>query len=316
MSHQLVFLFPGQGSQSKGMLDAFADEHVVRQTLQEASDALGYDMATLIHEDAGQKLDQTCYTQPALLTASVAMLRVWQQKGGAQASQALGHSLGEYSALVAAGAFDFSDAVRLVAFRGQVMSEAVPDGQGRMAAILGLEDAVVESLCAECSTDNDRVWPANYNCPGQIVVAGHAHAVDRLMDVAKANGARRTLPLAVSAPSHTPLMQPAADAMEKRLSEIRLADPQYPVWSNADACAQTTADEIRQALVRQLVMPVRWTESIQKLTSRNNIALIEMGPGKVLSGLVRRIAKSTPVHATASVDGIMAAIEATNGEGE
>ncbi len=316
MTHQVVFLFPGQGSQSKGMLDAFADEDVVSQTLQEASDALGYDMAALIRHDAEQQLDQTRYTQPALLTASVAMLRLWQQRGGIKPAQVLGHSLGEYSALVAAGALDFADAVSLVAFRGQMMSEAVPAGVGRMAAILGLDDGVVEGLCNECSTDSERVWPANYNCPGQIVVAGHAPAVQRLMDAAKANGARRALPLAVSAPSHTPLMQPAADAMEGRLDETSVLDPQCPVWSNADACAQTRSEEIRPALVRQLVAPVRWTESIQKLTSGNNVVLVEMGPGKVLSGLVRRIAKSTSVYATASVDGIMAALEAVSGEGE
>ncbi len=314
MAHELVFIFPGQGSQSKGMLDAFAGEQVVEHTLQEASEALGYDMAALIRDDAEQTLDQTRYTQPALLTASVAMLRLWQQQGGAQAAQVLGHSLGEYSALVAAGSLDFSDAVQLVAFRGQVMSEAVAPGLGRMAAILGLDDDVVEELCQECSTEDERVWPANYNCPGQIVVAGHAAAVVRLMEAAKARGARRALPLAVSAPSHTPLMQPAADAMAGKLDEIPLLDPQCPVWSNADACAYRRADEIRPALVRQLVAPVRWTESIQKLASGSDVALVEMGPGKVLNGLVRRIAKAVPVYATASPDGIMSAIDAVRGE--
>lgn len=294
----LVFLFPGQGSQSRGMLaELIEQEAVVASTFAEASDALGYDMRALVVDDAGGKLDITEYTQPALLTASTALLRLWRARGGAEAAQVAGHSLGEYSALVAAGAIDFADAVSLVAFRGRAMSEAVAAGVGRMAAIIGLEDAQVETLCAEASTDAEKVWAANFNCPGQLVVAGHAAAVDRLMEAAKGAGAKRALPLAVSAPSHTPLMQPAADAMQARLAEIVIADPDRPVWSNAAAATVATADAIRDALVQQLVSPVRWTETVQKLAAQGVTSGVEMGPGKVLAGLVRRISRDIEVHA-------------------
>ncbi|MDQ6981182.1 MAG: ACP S-malonyltransferase, partial [Ghiorsea sp.] len=218
MSSDLVFFFPGQGSQSKGMLaDLIADESVVAGTFSQASDALGYDMAALVTVDADGKLDQTEYTQPALLTASTALYRLWTSRGGVKPAQVAGHSLGEYSALVAANALDFSDAVQLVAFRGQAMSKAVPAGVGKMAAIIGLDDVKVVELCAQTSDDTSKVWAANFNCPGQLVVAGHAAATDRLMILAKEAGAKRALPLAVSAPSHTPLMQDAADAMAEKL---------------------------------------------------------------------------------------------------
>ncbi len=290
-----VFLFPGQGSQSKGMLDAFAGEDVVRRTLEEASDALGYDMAALIREDAEGKLGQTEYTQPALLTASTAMLRLWRDAGGSEPDHAAGHSLGEYSALVAARTLDFSDAVKLVAFRGRVMSEAVPAGIGSMAAILGLSDGQVEELCIEASHDDRQVWPANYNCPGQLVVAGHREAVERLMELAKSAGAKRALPLAVSAPSHTPLMQKAADAMHERLQDVGLASPACPVWSNAEAAPKEDAKEIRAALVAQLTSPVRWTETVQRLRRTGVTRGVEMGPGKVLSGLCKRIEREISV---------------------
>jgi len=314
---EFVFLFPGQGSQSKGMLDAFDNVNVVRQTLEEASDALGYDMAALIRDDADDKLGQTEFTQPALLTASTAMLRLWREKGGAEATQVAGHSLGEYSALVAAGAIDFADAVQLVAFRGRAMTEAVPAGVGSMAAILGLADDVVEELCASASNDTEKVWAANYNCPGQLVVAGHAAAVDRLMLAAKEAGARRALPLAVSAPSHTPLMQPAADAVAARLQDIDIKVPVCPVWGNANATPEQDVDRIRTALVAQLVSPVRWTETVQKLAASGISQGMEMGPGKVLSGLVKRIDRAMLVGVSLSpelLDKSMAAISAGNGE--
>jgi len=288
----LVFLFPGQGSQSKGMLDAFDSVDVVKQTLEEASDALGYDMAALIRDDAEGKLAQTEYTQPALLTASTAMLRLWQEKGGPAPTQVAGHSLGEYSALVAAGTMNFTDAVELVAFRGKAMMEAVPAGVGSMAAILGLADDVIEQLCADTSTEHEKVWAANYNCPGQLVVAGHAAAVERMMVAAKEAGAKRALPLAVSAPSHTPLMQPAADAMADRLQEITMNTPACPVWGNASATAEQDVAKIREALVAQLISPVRWTETVQQLAASGMQQGVEMGPGKVLSGLVKRIDRS------------------------
>lgn len=294
----LAFFFPGQGSQSKGMLaELIGAEKIVAATFAEASAILGYDMKALVIEDADGKLDQTEYTQPALLTASTALHRLWHERGGAPASQMAGHSLGEYSALVAAGALAFEDAVALVAFRGRSMSEAVPAGVGKMAAIIGLDDGVVSDICQSASVDGDWVWPANFNCPGQLVIAGNAAAVERAMDAAKETGAKRALPLAVSAPSHTPLMQPAADAMKAKLEGIEVNEPVVPVWSNARAAALNSAADIRKALVEQLVSPVRWTESIEKMCAQGITAGVEMGPGKVLAGLVKRIAKDMDVSA-------------------
>ncbi|MDQ6982970.1 MAG: ACP S-malonyltransferase [Mariprofundus sp.] len=311
---EFVFLFPGQGSQSKGMLDAFNGMDVVSQTLEEASDALGYDIASLIRDDADDKLGQTQFTQPALLTASIAMLRLWRKLGGPEAGQVAGHSLGEYSALVAAGAIDFSDAVQLVAFRGRAMTDAVPAGVGSMAAILGLADDVAEELCESISSDHEKVWAANYNCPGQLVVAGHAAAVDRMMVAAKEAGAKRALPLAVSAPSHTPLMQPAANAMAVRLQEITIHAPVCPVWSNANATSEQDVANIRAALVAQLVSPVRWTETVQKLAANGITQGIEMGPGKVLSGLVKRIERIMLVGVTVNPEQMQAGISRLVGE--
>ncbi len=291
-----VFFFPGQGSQSKGMLaDLIASEEVVSNTFAEASDVLGYDMTALVLEDADGKLDQTEFTQPALLTASTALARLWTERGGMMPAQVAGHSLGEYSALVTAGALEFSDAVSLVAFRGQAMTKAVPAGVGKMAAIIGLDDAQVVSLCEQASDNDSKVWAANFNCPGQLVVAGHAQATERLMELAKEAGAKRALPLAVSAPSHTPLMQPAADAMAEKLAGVNIQAPVCPVWSNARAEALSSGDDIRAALVEQLVSPVRWTETIQKIAAQGAVSSVEMGPGKVLAGLVKRIEKSMNV---------------------
>ena len=290
-----VFLFPGQGSQSKGMLDAFAGEAVVLRTLEEASDALSYDIGALIRDDAEEKLGQTEFTQPALLTASTALLRLWQQAGGVKPDHVAGHSLGEYSALVAADALGFSDAVQLVAFRGKMMTEAVPAGLGSMAAILGLTDEQIENLCIQASRGEEKVWAANYNCPGQLVVAGHAPAVERLMKLSTEAGARRALPLPVSAPSHTLLMQKAADAMQERLKDINLSKPVCPVWSNASAAPLESLSEIRAALVAQLTSPVRWTETVQRLRRSGVSRGVEMGPGKVLSGLCKRIEREITI---------------------
>jgi len=309
-----AFFFPGQGSQSKGMLDAFDDIAVVQQTLAEASDALGYDMAALIRDDADHQLGQTEFTQPALLTASTAVLRFWEELGGAKPSQLVGHSLGEYSALVAAGALKFTDAVQLVSFRGKAMSQAVAAGVGSMAAILGLSDEAIEALCAEASNETSKVWAANYNCPGQLVVAGHAEAVERLMLNAKAAGAKRALALAVSAPSHTPLMQPAADAMAQRLQETTINTPRCPVWSNASASPEHDVDNIRQALVAQLISPVRWTETIQQLSTAGITQAVEMGPGKVLSGLVRRIDRNMKVGASINPEQLHNSLNTIAGE--
>lgn len=303
LNQNLAFLFPGQGSQSKGMLaDFLAQESIVQDTFTEASDVLSYDMAALALDDAEDKLNQTEYTQPVLLTASTALFRVWQSRGGAMPAQMAGHSLGEYSALVAAGVLNFNDAVSLVAFRGKSMVQAVPAGIGKMAAIIGLDDAKVVELCAVTSDENDKVWAANFNCPGQLVVAGHADAVERLMIVAKEAGAKRVLPLAVSAPSHTPLMQTAANAMQEKLSQIVLSAPLCPVWSNARATALDDVENIRAALVEQLVSPVRWTETVQKIASLGISSAVEMGPGKVLSGLVRRVDKNLTVASILTSD--------------
>jgi len=310
VSDKLAFFFPGQGSQSKGMLaDLISSEAVVRHVFSEASDTLGYDMQALVLEDNNNQLDQTEFTQPALLTASTALFRLWQARGGAIASQMAGHSLGEYSALVAASAFTFSDAVSLVAYRGKMMVEAVPAGVGKMAAIIGLDDEQVVDLCKSVSTDATQVWAANFNCPGQLVVAGHASAVERLMEAAKAAGAKRALPLAVSAPSHTPLMQVAADAMQNYLSDVSITKPNCSVWSNSRAIALTEVEDIRTALVEQLISPVRWTETIQKLSTAGIVSAVEMGPGKVLSGLVRRIDKNISVESVLTSEAMDKAVE-------
>jgi len=303
LAKNLAFFFPGQGSQSKGMLADFLEkESIVQDTFSEASDELSYNMSALVLDDAEDKLNQTEYTQPALLTASTALFRLWQSRGGAMPAQMAGHSLGEYSALVAAGVLDFKDAVSLVAFRGQSMMQAVPAGVGKMAAIIGLDDDKVVALCSDASTDSDKVWAANFNCPGQLVVAGHAAAVEALMISAKEAGAKRALPLAVSAPSHTPLMQAAADAMQEKLANTTLTTPVCPVWSNARAMALNNVEDIRTALVEQLVSPVRWTETIQKMSSEGITSAIEMGPGKVLSGLVRRVDKELAVASVFTPD--------------
>lgn len=304
-----VFLFPGQGAQFKGMLDAFSDKPVVQQTLEEASEALSYDMAALIRDDSQDKLSQTEFTQPALLTASTALVRLWQQHGGKAPDHVAGHSLGEYSALVAANAVSFSDAVKLVAFRGRSMTKAVPAGVGAMAAILGLADDVVEELCIQASRRGDDVWAANYNCPGQLVVAGHTAAVNRLMELAKEAGAKRALPLAVSAPSHTPLMQNAADAMAERLEDVTFTKPACPVWSNAQAAPKEDVGEIREALVAQLTSPVRWTETVQRLRRSGVTIGVEMGPGKVLSGLCKRIERDINVFNLASPEQLRSCAE-------
>ena len=316
-SSTFAFIFPGQGSQSVGMLgDLLAAEAVVANTFDEASDALGYDMRELVADSPDGKLNQTEFTQPALLTASTALLQLWRARGGEEAACAAGHSLGEYSALVAAGSIAFADAVKLVAFRGRAMSDAVPAGVGLMAAILGLGDDVIESLCAQASTDTSKVWPANYNCPGQLVVAGHVAAVERLIELAKGAGAKRAMALQVSAPSHTPLMQTAADQLQERLAGIQIEQPTMPVWSNASATPLKDVAAIREALVSQLISPVRWSETINKMYAQGVNKAVEMGPGKVLAGIVRRVERDISVSATDASDAMDKAIEAISGEAE
>ena len=284
-------VFPGQGSQSVGMFADFMDNEIVAKTYAEANEALGYDLKNITLNGPDTELNKTEVTQPAILTASVAAFRVLMSKAEKPAALA-GHSLGEYSALVAAGAIDFKDAVKLVRLRGQAMQEAVPAGVGAMAAVLGLEDQVIIDTCAKVSTDSSKVWAANFNTPGQVVISGNKEAVDKACEEFNALGAKRVVPLAVSAPSHCPLMQSAADKLEKALKEITVKDAQIPVYANATAKPVVKAADIIEALVAQLTKPVRWVETVQALKADDVEALIEVGPNKVLCGLNRRIDKT------------------------
>ena len=284
-------VFPGQGSQSVGMFADFMDNEIVAKTYEEANAALGYDLKDITLNGPEAELNKTEVTQPAILTASVAAYRVLESKGFKPAAVA-GHSLGEYSALVAAGVISFADAVKLVRLRGKAMQEAVPAGVGAMAAVLGLEDQVIVDVCNEVSTDNDKVWAANFNTPGQVVISGNKGAVDRALEQFTAKGAKRVVPLAVSAPSHCPLMQKAADALKAELSKIQINDASIPVYVNVLAKPLTKKEEIIDALVKQLTMPVRWVETVNQLKADGVEALIEVGPNKVLCGLNRRIDKT------------------------
>lgn len=284
-------VFPGQGSQSVGMFADFMDNEIVAKTYEEANAALGYDLKDITLNGPEAELNKTEVTQPAILTASVAAYRVLETKGIKPAAVA-GHSLGEYSALVAAGVISFADAVKLVRLRGKAMQEAVPAGVGAMAAVLGLDDQVIVDVCNEVSTDNDKVWAANFNTPGQVVISGNKGAVDRALEQFTAKGAKRVVPLAVSAPSHCPLMQKAADALKAELSRIQINDASIPVYVNVLAKPLTKKEEIIDALVKQLTMPVRWVETVNQLKADGVEALVEVGPNKVLCGLNRRIDKT------------------------
>jgi [acyl-carrier-protein] S-malonyltransferase len=285
-----AFVFPGQGSQSVGMLDAWGDHPAVRDTLAEASQALGEDVARLIHEGPKEALELTTNTQPVMLTAAVACLRAWRAEGGPEPAAVAGHSLGEYSALVAAGALTLADALPLVRLRAQAMQEAVPVGAGAMAAILGLDAAKVIEVCAEAArAAGEPVEAANFNDPKQTVIAGTKAAVDKACELMKAAGAKRALPLAVSAPFHSSLMRPAAERLREHLAKVAVASPMIPVINNVDVAAPTEPDAIRDALFRQAFGAVRWVGVVQALRSRGLDCIFECGPGKVLSGLVKRI---------------------------
>ncbi len=290
-----AFVFPGQGSQAVGMLDAWGDHPVVRDTLAEASEALGEDVAKLIHEGPKEALALTTNTQPVMLVAGVAAWRAWLAEGGAQPAVVAGHSLGEYSALVAAGVLTLAQAAPLVRFRAQAMQEAVPVGVGAMAAILGMESAKVIAGCAEVSAgfaagSGEVVEAVNFNDPVQTVIAGSKAAVEKACEVLKANGAKRALPLPVSAPFHSSLMRPAAEALKGRLADVELRAPAIPVLNNIDVAVESDPARVRDALVRQAAGPVRWVESVQALQARGVQTIVECGPGKVLSGMVKRIA--------------------------
>ena len=305
-------VFPGQGSQSVGMLaDLAAAFPRVRDTFVEASEALGMDLWRLTQEGPKEELDRTWNTQPAMLAAGVAVWRVWRDQGGPSPSALAGHSLGEYSALVAAEAMDFADAVPLVAARGRFMQEAVPESEGAMVAVLGLGDAQVEALCAEASA-GEVLEPVNYNAPGQVVVAGTRAAVERMMPLAKAAGARRVLPLPVSVPSHCSLMRPAAGRLAGRLAEVEIRSPEIPVLHNASVDMATEPTVIRDLLVRQLYRPVRWVETIRRLAEGGATRILEAGPGKVLVGLNKRIDKgmqALPLFDPATLEKALEAID-------
>lgn len=293
----LAFVFPGQGSQAVGMLAELAAHYpVVQHTFAEASAVLKLDLWQIVRAGAEATLNQTQITQPAMLTAGVATWRIWQARGGALPQIMAGHSLGEYSALVCAGALEFAAAVELVALRGQYMQAAVPAGQGAMAAILGLDDAQVIAAC-QYAAQGEVVAAVNFNSPGQVVIAGQASAVNRALDACKAAGAKRALPLSVSVPSHCALMKPAAEQLAQRLQSVNLRKPQIPVLNNVDVAQPDAADAIRDALVRQLYNPVRWVETVQRMAGDGVTQLIECGPGKVLVGLNKRIAKDMVTHA-------------------
>ena len=299
-SPQLAFVFPGQGSQSLGMLgDQAALDPLVRATFDEASAGAGVDLWQLSQDGPAERLNSTEFTQPALLAASVAVWRRWRARGGAMPAQLAGHSLGEYSALVAADALSLHDAARLVRLRGQLMQDAAPAGIGAMAAVLGAEDALVLEVCAAVSGD-EVVVPANFNSPGQIVIGGHAGAVDRALALLAERGVRKMVKLAVSVPSHTPLMREAANRLAGAMAAMAWQRPTLPVVQNVDAEVHDGVDSIRDALVRQLYLPVQWTGCVHALAARGTTRIAECGPGKVLAGLVKRIDKSIDARSLAA----------------
>jgi [acyl-carrier-protein] S-malonyltransferase len=304
----LAFVFPGQGSQSLGMLADLAEYRpIVREAFAEASDGCGIDLWTLAQAGPEEQLNQTEFTQPVLLAAGVAVWRAWLEDDGAQPAQFAGHSLGEYAALVAAGALSLGDGARLVRERGRLMQAAVPAGIGAMAAVLGAEDALIEEVCAAVASDQVIV-PANYNSPGQVVIGGHAEAIDRAIAEFGARGVRKVVKLAVSVPSHTPLMREAADQLAAVMESVAWSMPDRPVIQNADAAAQASVHDIRDALARQLYLPVRWTECVQALAAGGATRLVECGPGKVLAGLARRIDKSLEARAIGTESEFVAAL--------
>lgn len=309
---KFAIAFPGQGSQSVGMLAEIASVYpVVKATFDEASQVLGYDLFALVMDGPAEELNKTWRTQPALLTSSVALWRVWQELGAPQPSVLAGHSLGEYSALVCSGAMAFTDAVKLVELRGLAMQEAVPEGVGAMAAIIGLDN---ESIAANCekAAQGQVVSPVNFNSPGQVVIAGHKEAVERANVLMKESGAKRALPLPVSVPSHCALMRPAAEKLAAALQTVVIQTPTIPVINNVDVTAETDASRIKDALVRQLFSPVRWTEIVESMANSGIEFEVEMGPGKVLSGLAKRIDKrvdGAAINDTASLQEILTKLQ-------
>ena len=305
---EFAMVFPGQGSQSVGMLSGLAaDFPLVGETFAEASEELGYDLWRLVQAGPEDTLNQTDRTQPAMLAAGVAVWRCWQERKGAVPVVMAGHSLGEYTALVCAGAIEFPDAVGLVAERGRCMQTAVPAGVGAMAAILGLDDATVADVC-DRAAETEIVTPVNYNSPGQVVIAGHAGAVQRAIVLAKEAGARRALPLPVSVPSHCSLMEPAAEQFAARLNATTINTPRLAVIQNVDAAAHRQPESIRENLARQLYSPVQWVQTVQAMGGQGITRIVEAGPGKVLAGLCKRIDKSIAAAAVLDTDTLNAAL--------
>lgn len=309
MTQSLALVFPGQGSQHLGMLQELAERYsVVRTTFEEAADALGYDLWHVVQEGPVEVLNATACTQPALLTSSIAIWRVWQELEGPRPLAMAGHSLGEYSAMVCAGALSFAEGVRLVKLRGEAMQDAVPEGEGAMAAILGLDSAMVEQACRDAAGD-EVVSAVNYNAPGQVVIAGEKAAVDRAIALCQEAGAKRALPLPVSVPSHCALMRPAAERLAEAMDAIDIKMPRYTVIQNVDARAHADVASLRARLIEQLYRPVRWTECIEAMVDEGAQVFIECGPGKVLTGLNKRIAKGAKGLAVNDPDSLAAALE-------
>lgn len=302
---KFAMVFPGQGSQSVGMLSTLAKEYqVIESTFAEASEVLGYDLWALVQQGPADELNKTSFTQPALLAASVALWRIWQEKQGTKPDYMAGHSLGEYSALVCASVLDFQTAIKLVELRGKLMQEAVPEGIGAMSAIIGLDNEAIINACEQAS-QGEVVSPVNFNSPGQVVIAGIASAVNRANELCKAAGARMALPIPISVPSHCILMKPAAEKLADALNNITFHTPKISVINNVDVKIESIPDSIRDALVRQLYSPVRWVEIIEYITKQGISELFEVGPGKVLTGLTKRINSSltaTAINDVATFD--------------
>lgn len=310
MTQSLAFVFPGQGSQSVGMLAGLSDLHpLIRDTFAEASEGAGVDLWALSQQGPEAQLNRTEYTQPALLAAGVAVWRAWQAVGGAMPTLLAGHSLGEYTALVAAGALPLDQGARLVRLRGQLMQGATPDGSGAMAAVLGAEEALVREVC-DLAAQSQVVVPANFNSPGQIVIGGHVEAVDRALALLAERGVRKAVKLAVSVPSHTPLMRDEANRLAEAMTALDWRQPQLPVVQNVDAKVHADLDGIRAALVRQLYLPVQWTACVEALVARGAGRVAECGPGKVLIGLCKRIDKALDARALGTPEDFNAALEA------
>lgn len=308
---KLAFVFPGQGSQTVGMLDSFAENEVIQKALQTANEALGEDLAEMIHTGPAESLNMTVNTQPAMLTASVALYQAWLALGGKKPEVMAGHSLGEYSALTAAGVFDLADAVKLVRFRAKVMQEAVPVGQGGMAAIIGLSDEAVAKVCSDAAA-HGVVEPVNFNSPGQVVIAGEKAAVEKACELAKAEGAKRALVLPVSAPFHSSLMKPASVALQAKLNETAMNVPQIDVVANVDVKVHKDKEAIVDALAAQAAGAVQWVKTIQAFKEMGVTHIVECGPGRVLAGLIKRIDSSIVVKNINSQDSLVAVLEEIN----